>query len=100
MMPRHRPAESISDRVARVNLDLYCSVAEACTIAGVSDGYMRRLIREGKVQAQRFGNSYAVLRSDAVAFQRKPGMGRPRQRPSPASKPARPAANRRKPRRK
>jgi excisionase family DNA binding protein len=99
-MPRHCRAESPRDRVARVNLDLYCSVSEACTIAGVSDGYMRRLIREGKVQAQRFGNSYAVLRSDAVAFQRQPGMGRPRQHRSPASKPGRPAATRRKPRRK
>lgn len=73
-----------------MNLSLYCSVAEACRIAGVSDGYMRRLIRDGKITASRFGNSYAVLRSDVVAFQRQPGMGRPRKHPAapPAGRPA------------
>lgn len=65
-----------------MNLSLYCDVAEACRIAGVSDGYMRRLIREGKVSAQRFGNSYAVLRESAAAFSRQPGMGRPRKHPA------------------
>ncbi len=58
-------------------VDGYVSSAEACRICGVSDGYMRRLIRDGKIVAKRFGNSYAVLRESAAAFQRQPGMGRP-----------------------
>lgn len=83
-----------------MNLSTHVSVAEACRIAGVSDGYMRRLIREGKVSATLFGNSYAVLRSDVEGFERQPGMGRPRKHPSRPSKPARPAGKARKPRRK
>lgn len=61
-----------------VNLALYCSVAEACQISGVSDGYMRRMLREGKIAGEKVGNTYLVLRSSAVGFRRQPGMGRPR----------------------
>jgi excisionase family DNA binding protein len=83
-----------------VNLSLYCDVAEACRICGVSDGYMRRLIREGKVAGHRFGNSYAVLRESAAAFIRQPGMGRPRKRSTATPKQDRQPSKRRKPRRK
>lgn len=83
-----------------MNLSLYCDVVEACRICGVSDGYMRRLIREGKVVAQRFGNSYAVLRESALTFQKQPGMGRPRKQPVAASKQRRQPPKPRKPRRK
>ena len=81
-------------------LSLYCDVAEACRICGVSDGYMRRLIREGKIVAQRFGNSYAVLRESAAAFQRQPGMGRPRKQSGAASTSGRAKPKPRKRRRK
>ena len=60
-----------------MNLALYCTVADACAIAGVSDGYMRRLLRDGKVEGQKIGNTYIVLRSSVARFQRQPGMGRP-----------------------
>jgi excisionase family DNA binding protein len=95
---RWRAALSGDDRcgyASRVNLSLYCSVAEACQIAGVSDGYMRRMLREGKVEGQKIGNTYLVLRSSVVAFRRQPGMGRPRAddvarpQPRPAARKAR-----------
>lgn len=63
----------------------YCTVAEACRIAGVSDGYMRRLIREGKVEALKLGAAYLVIRSSVQKFERQPGMGRPR-KPAPRAK--------------
>lgn len=83
-----------------MNLSLYCDVAEACRICGVSDGYMRRLIREGKIEGQLFGNSYAVLRESAAAFVRQPGMGRPRKQPAAASASRRSGPKPRKRRRK
>lgn len=60
-----------------MNLAAYCTVAEACAIAGVSDGYMRRLLRDGKIAGQKIGTTYLVLRSSVLAFRRQPGMGRP-----------------------
>lgn len=60
-----------------VNLAAYCTVAEACAIAGVSDGYMRRLLRDGKVEGHKVGTTYLVVRSSVAAFHRQPGMGRP-----------------------
>lgn len=60
-----------------VNLTAYCTVAEACAIAGVSDGYMRRLLRDGKVEGHKVGTTYLVVRSSVAAFHRQPGMGRP-----------------------
>lgn len=73
-----------------MNLALYCSVAEACRIAGVSKSYMHALIASGRVKATKMGHVYAVLRSSVQAFERQPGMGRPPKR-SPARRPARPA---------
>lgn len=75
-----------------VNLTPYCSVAEACQLAGVSDGYMRRMLREGKIDGHKVGNTYLVLRSSVLKFRRQPGMGRPRAdavarpRPRPAAR--------------
>lgn len=61
-----------------MTLALYCSVSEACRMAGVSDGYMRRMLREGKIEGAKVGNTYLVLRSSLKKFERQPGMGRPR----------------------
>jgi excisionase family DNA binding protein len=72
-----------------MSLAPYCTVAEACRIAGVSDGSMRRLLREGKVQGAKVGTTYLVVRASVAKFERQPGMGRP-----PKS-PARPAVRRR-----
>ena len=73
-----------------MNLSIYCSVAEACRIAGVSKGYMCSLIRSGRIKAERIGISYAVLRSSLQKFERQPGMGRPRKADAIAArKPAR-----------
>ncbi len=61
-----------------MNLDAYCSVAEAAAIAGVSVSYLHHMIREGRIKAQKIGPNYAVLRSSVTKFERKPGMGRPK----------------------
>jgi excisionase family DNA binding protein len=81
-----------------MNLSIYCSVAEACRMAGVSDGYMRRLLRDKKVAGEKVGNTYLVLRSSLKKFERQPGMGRPRKadasaaaRPRRRKRPSKPA---------
>ena len=61
-----------------MNLSLYCSVAEAANIAGVSRSYMNAMVAAGKIKAQKIGKSYAVLRSSVAKFKRRPGMGRPK----------------------
>lgn len=71
-----------------MNLALYCSVAEACALAGVSKSYMHAMIVAGRIKAEKVGRSYAVLRSSVAEFQRQPGMGRP-PKPQPAAKAAR-----------
>jgi len=78
-----------------VNLAAYCTVTDACRIADVSDGYMRRMIREGKVEAVKVGAAYLVLVASVKKFERQPGMGRPR-KPAPR-RPGRQASSRRKP---
>lgn len=60
-----------------MNLSLYCSVAEAAEVAGVSEGYIRRLLRDGKLEGEKVGNTYLVLRASIKKFDRQPGMGRP-----------------------
>lgn len=81
-----------------MNLSLYCSVAEACQLAGVSDGYMRRLIRDGRIEGVKIGNTYLVSRASIKKFERQPGMGRP-QKPAATGrrrvKAARPSSRKR-----
>lgn len=77
-----------------MNLAAYCTVAEACAIAGVSDGYMRRLLREGKVEGEKVGTTYLVLLASVKKFDRQPGMGRP-VKSAGTSHTARPGARRR-----
>ncbi len=67
--------------VSPMNLSLYCSVAEAAIIAGVSRSYMNAMVLAGKIKAQKIGQSYAVLRSSLAKFERQPGMGRPKKAP-------------------
>jgi excisionase family DNA binding protein len=69
-----------------MNLALYCSVAEAATIAAVSRGYLHHLIKTGRVKATKVGSAYVVLRSSVAAFERQPGRGRPRKAPAPPKK--------------
>jgi excisionase family DNA binding protein len=81
-----------------MNLDLWCSVSDACRLANVSKPYVHVLIKAGRIEARKVGNAYLVLRSDVAKFERQPGMGRPKKatkKAKPASKPKPRAANRR-----
>ena len=70
-----------------MNLELWCSVADACRVANVSKPYLHVLIQAGKIEARKVGNAYLVLRSDAAKFERQPGMGRPKKAKKVAKKP-------------
>ena len=74
-----------------MNLSLYCHVAEAAELAGVTDRQVRNAIRDGRIEATKIGHVWMVLRSSAQSFQRVPGMGRPKKAKKPAArkKPAR-----------
>lgn len=83
-----------------MNLAPYCSVADACAIAGVSKSYLYAMIATGRIKAQRIGRTYAVLRSSVAAFERQPGMGRPPKPLRPSQPARRPRPAKRKPRKK
>jgi len=70
-----------------MNLEAYCSVADAAALAGVSAEYMRQLVATGKVRGQKMGNVWLVFREDAQRFVRISNMGRPK-RARPKAKPA------------
>lgn len=78
-----------------MNLALYCSVAEAAAIAGVSTAYVRLMAARGQIRGEKIGGSWVVLREDLARFVR---IGRgPGQRPAAAKKAAK--KTRRRPRR-
>lgn len=77
-----------------MNLALYCSVAEAADIAGVSPAYIRVMAASGRIRGERIGRSWVVLRDDVARFVR---IGRGPAKPPAAKKPAKkPHAKRRK----
>lgn len=53
------------------------SVSEAARRAGITDRHMRRLIRDGVIQATRIGRAWLVGAESVAAYQRHPTMGRP-----------------------
>jgi excisionase family DNA binding protein len=61
-----------------MNLSLYCTVAEAAKLANVTEPYVRILLANGRLTGEKIGKEWLVLKSDALAFQRQPGMGRPK----------------------
>jgi excisionase family DNA binding protein len=65
------------------------SVTEAARRAGITDRHVRRLIRDGVIQATRIGRAWLVDAESVAAYQRHPTMGRPR-----ATKPKRAARKR------
>jgi excisionase family DNA binding protein len=66
------------------------SVTEAARRAGITDRHIRRLIRDGAIQATRIGRAWLVDAESVAAYQRHPTMGRPR-----ATKPKRAARRKR-----
>jgi excisionase family DNA binding protein len=70
--------------------DAIISVAEAAHRAGITDRHVRRLIRDGVIQATRIGRAWLVDTASVAAYQRHPTMGRPR-----ATKPKRAARRKR-----
>jgi excisionase family DNA binding protein len=53
------------------------SVTEAARRAGITDRHIRRLIRDGVIQATRLGRAWLVDAESVAAYQRHPTMGRP-----------------------
>lgn len=56
----------------------YVRIGTAAEIAGVTRGYINRLIVAGTFPGIEIDGQHFVLRSDAENFQRQPNMGRPR----------------------
>ncbi|NDC96309.1 DNA-binding protein [bacterium] len=56
------------------------STAEAAALADVSEQWIRRLVRSGKLPGRQVGRSYAVSAAAAARFRRHPTAGRPRAR--------------------
>jgi hypothetical protein len=61
-----------------IDLSQLVSLPEAAQIADVDETWLRRLIRDGKIVGLKIGRNYLVDRNSAAAYQRIPGMGRPR----------------------
>ncbi len=66
-----------------MTLERYCTVAEAAEIANVTAGYIRIVLAKTGgagpgFRGQKVGRDWLVVRQDAVGFERKPGMGRPK----------------------
>lgn len=61
-----------------MNLAIYCSVAEAAAIAGVSPERIRQLVAKGEIKDEKKAGVWLVLPADAQRFVRIPNMGRPK----------------------
>lgn len=66
-----------------MDLTRYCTVAQAASVANVTEIYVRVLLARTKgkgppFRGVKFGRAWLVVREDAERFERKPGMGRPK----------------------
>jgi excisionase family DNA binding protein len=76
-----------------MNLELYCSTAEAAATLGVSEKYVRVLLAKGLLQGDKVGHAWLVRRDSLRGFV-KIGRG-PASKPPAPGRPAQKAAKRR-----
>jgi len=63
----------------------YLTTAEAAERLGISQSYLCRLIRQGRLEAMRLGGKVLLIRAESVRrFKRRP-RGRPRKKRPPQS---------------
>jgi excisionase family DNA binding protein len=61
------------------------TVKQAAEILDCAEGHVRLLIRQGRIEAQRFGMMHQVDRASVERYlkhERQPGKGRPRKKKS------------------
>lgn len=63
---------------APATADELLSLPAAAMLADVTEQWLRKLVKAGRVPGQRIGRSWLVPRSAAESFRRHPTMGRPR----------------------
>jgi hypothetical protein len=63
---------------AAATADELMSLPAAAMLADVTEQWLRKLVKAGRVPGQRIGRSWLVPRSAAESFRRHPTMGRPR----------------------
>ena len=56
------------------------TIADAAARLGIDPSRVRRLIREGRIPARRFGRAWVIAEADLNAYQPRP-QGRPGHRP-------------------
>ncbi len=67
----------------KINLAEMITLPEAAKLMDCAESYVRKLVREKKISGFKFGRNYLVNRESAVAFQKKPGYGRPKTKHRP-----------------
>jgi len=93
------PARPAAGYASAVNLDRYCSVADAAKAAGISTAYVRLLLARGQLRGEKIGRAWLVLREDVARFVRigrGPAPPPPAARPRPPRPRGKPAKRRRK----
>ena len=61
-----------------VDISKLIPLPEAAELAGVREQWLRLLVKDGRVKGIRIGKNWLVDRESAAAYERRPGMGRPR----------------------
>jgi excisionase family DNA binding protein len=56
------------------------TIAEAATRLGIDPSRVRLLVRQGRIQARRFGRAWMIAEADLDAYRPRP-QGRPGHRP-------------------
>lgn len=70
----------MSKNTTKFDLSNAITLTQAAELAGVTDRWMRQLVKDEKVRAVRIGKFWLVDKDDAEKFQRHPTAGRPRKK--------------------
>lgn len=73
-----RPTKKNKTAAPQINLADCIPLPEAAPLADVSEAYLRRLVKAGKILGVQIGRNYLVDKNSAKNFERHPTFGRPR----------------------
>lgn len=65
-------------KIVQIDLDGLITLPKAAKLIDLREQYVRRLVQAGRITGVKFGRNYLVNKASALAYQKKPGAGRPR----------------------
>lgn len=65
-------------KIMPIDLEEMVTLPAASQLMDCAESYVRKLVRDGRLDGLKFGRNYLISKQAALAFRKIPGRGRPK----------------------